>query len=56
MMSDGAFKTLDEQDRVWMANALVLARRAGEEGEVPIGAVIVKDGEIIGRGWNRKGR
>ena len=53
MMSDGAFKTFDEQDRVWMANALVLARRAGEEGEVPIGAVIVKDGEIIGRGWNR---
>lgn len=41
------------QDRVWMAQALVLARRAVEAGEVPIGAVIVRDGEIVGRGWNR---
>lgn len=44
---------LDEQDRLWMAEALALAGRAGREGEVPIGAVIVKDGEIIGKGWNR---
>lgn len=36
-----------------MAQALVLARRAVEAGEVPIGAVIVRDGEIVGRGWNR---
>jgi len=36
-----------------MSEALRLARRAAEEGEVPIGAVVVRDGEIIGRGWNR---
>lgn len=52
-MPDKAFISLDEQDRVWMAQALVLARQAGEEGEVPIGAIIVRDGEIVGRGWNR---
>lgn len=36
-----------------MAEALRLAQRAADEGEVPIGAVIVKDGKVIGRGWNR---
>lgn len=36
-----------------MTEALLLAQRAAEEGEVPIGAIVVKDGEIIGRGWNR---
>ncbi len=30
-----------------------LARRAEQEGEVPIGAMLVKDGEIVGEGWNR---
>ncbi len=36
-----------------MQHALGLARRAEEEGEVPVGAVLVRDGEIIGEGWNR---
>ena len=36
----------------YMREALELARQAAEAGEVPIGAVIVKDGEIIGRGRN----
>ena len=36
-----------------MAEAIQMAKRAGEEGEVPIGAVVVGDGKIIGRGWNR---
>ncbi len=40
-------------DNAWMARALELARRAAAEGEVPVGAVVVKDGEIIGEGWNR---
>jgi tRNA(Arg) A34 adenosine deaminase TadA len=43
----------DEQDRAWMSAALLLAKRAGEEQEVPVGAVIVRNNEIIGRGWNR---
>ena len=37
-----------------MQEALAEARRAAEIGEVPIGAVIVRDGEIIGRGFNRR--
>ena len=45
--------TLASQDDTWMGEALLLARRAGDEGEVPVGAVIVREGEIVGRGWNR---
>lgn len=35
-----------------MAEALVEARRARDAGEVPIGAIVVMDGEIVGRGFN----
>jgi tRNA(adenine34) deaminase len=38
---------------VFMRRALELARRAAQEGEVPVGAVVVLDGEVIGVGWNR---
>ena len=40
------------QDVQWMQAALKLAKQAGEEGEVPVGAVVVKDGKIVGRGKN----
>ena len=40
----------------YMAQALFLAREAGEEGEVPVGCIIVCQGEIIGRGYNRRER
>ncbi|HEX2649281.1 MAG TPA: tRNA adenosine(34) deaminase TadA [Burkholderiales bacterium] len=36
-----------------MRRALELARRAQVEGEVPVGAVVVMDGRIVGEGWNR---
>lgn len=39
-------------DEDFMAEALRLAREGGTAGEVPVGAVVVKDGEIIGRGFN----
>ena len=39
-------------DEFYMREALVLAARAATEGEVPVGAVVVREGEIIGRGWN----
>jgi tRNA(adenine34) deaminase len=39
--------------REMMEVALVLAREAGAAGEVPVGAIVVKDGQIIGRGANR---
>ena len=38
----------------FMAEALRLAREAIADGDVPVGCVIVKDGEIIGRGRNRR--
>src|SRR5438309_147273 len=38
---------------MYMRRALELARRAGEEGEVPIGAVVALGGEVVGEGWNR---
>ena len=38
----------------YMQEALVLAREAYEAGEVPVGCVIVKNGQIIGRGRNRR--
>jgi tRNA(adenine34) deaminase len=40
-------------DEQYMRRALDLAARARDEGEVPIGAVIVLQDEIIGEGWNR---
>ena len=39
-------------DNDWMGEALALARVAGARGEVPVGAVIVKEGAVIGRGGN----
>ncbi|GGK74116.1 tRNA adenosine(34) deaminase TadA [Amphritea balenae] len=45
--------TDQDSDRKWMARALELAARAAELDEVPVGAVIVLDGEIIGEGWNQ---
>ena len=38
----------------YMQRALALAKEAGEEGEIPVGAVIVKDGKIIAEGKNRR--
>ena len=40
-------------DSDYMAQALELAQRAGEIGEVPVGALLVLDGEILGAGHNR---
>ncbi len=40
-------------DRDFMQLALALAQRAWDEGEVPVGALLVRDGEVIGEGWNR---
>src|SRR3569833_2608158 len=42
-----------ESNLIWMQHALTIARRAEQEGEVPVGAVLVKNGEVVGEGWNR---
>jgi tRNA(adenine34) deaminase len=40
-------------DEEFMREALALARRAAEAGEVPVGAVLVREGVVVGRGYNR---
>lgn len=42
-----------DSDLRWMQHALRLADRAEKEGEVPVGAVVVVDGQLIAEGWNR---
>lgn len=42
-----------EDDHAWMKRALVLAEKAEAAGEVPVGAVIVRDGKLIGEGFNQ---
>jgi tRNA(adenine34) deaminase len=44
---------VSEDDRRWMQLALEQARLALEAGEVPVGAVIIKDGQSAGSGFNR---
>jgi len=44
---------MSEPDELWMEEALRAAQRAQEAGEVPVGAVVVCEGRVIGRGWNR---
>lgn len=41
------------QDTFFMSQALALAGEAARAGEVPVGAVVVRNGDIIGRGFNR---
>ena len=41
------------KDEAWMHLALELAHKAESMGEVPVGAIIVKDGELIAEGWNQ---
>src|SRR5438874_68447 len=43
---------MTDQDAAWMNEALSLAGAAGERGELPVGAIVVCNGEIIGRGGN----
>ncbi|QTR47092.1 tRNA adenosine(34) deaminase TadA [Thiothrix litoralis] len=40
-------------DEHWMRHALTLARNAWQQGEVPVGAVLIRDGEILAEGWNQ---
>src|SRR5262245_15110855 len=43
----------DEREESWMEEALREAANAQANDEVPVGAIVVLDGKIIGRGWNR---
>ncbi|WP_034474650.1 tRNA adenosine(34) deaminase TadA [Aestuariibacter salexigens] len=41
-----------DEDQKWMRHAMELAQQAAEVGEVPVGAVVVYNGEMIGQGFN----
>ncbi|MCG7947702.1 MAG: tRNA adenosine(34) deaminase TadA [Candidatus Thiodiazotropha taylori] len=43
----------DEHDELFMQHALMLAARAEQLGEVPVGAVVVRQGKLLGEGWNQ---
>ena len=45
-------ESINAADEAWMGEALALARAAGARGEIPVGAVIVRNGAIVGRGGN----
>ena len=58
MTNDQRRTTNDQQpttapDELWMEEALRAAQRAVELGDVPVGAVVICDGKIVARGWNR---
>ncbi len=44
---------MSTNDELWMEEALREAVRAKSAGDVPVGAVVVHEGRIVGRGWNR---
>jgi tRNA(adenine34) deaminase len=56
-LADNQRRTTDDpsqaNDELFMEEALRTAQRALEAGEVPVGAIVVCDGRIIARGWNR---
>ena len=41
------------EDERWMLHALEMAHRAEQNGEVPVGSVLVKDNQLIAEGWNQ---
>jgi tRNA(adenine34) deaminase len=47
-----AYVSVPPEGERWMREALALARAAQARGEVPVGAIVVRDGEIVGRGGN----
>ena len=44
---------MGQEDIQWMKQCQALARQAAELGEVPIGAMVVRDGQILGQGYNQ---
>lgn len=55
-VADGIDETAADPDRGWMRRALSLADRAAADGELPVGALLVREGRVIGEGVNRRER
>ena len=53
MMTDSNDSSVASLDRYWMHRALALAARGEAEDEVPVGAVLIDQGLVLGEGWNR---
>lgn len=51
---EGSALASAERDLMWMREALAWAQRAQDRGDVPVGAVVVLDGQVIGRGYNTR--
>jgi len=51
-VADTELAAMNDDER-WMRYAMNLALKAQDEGEVPVGAVLVLDNQVIGEGWNR---
>jgi tRNA(adenine34) deaminase len=51
--ANGRIMTISDVDAHFMRIAIQLARRAGEYGDTPVGALVVQDGQILGEGYNR---
>lgn len=49
----GSDLSQNEIDTKWMRYAYELAKKAADIGEIPVGAVLVKDEQVIGEGWNQ---
>ena len=45
--------SIDNRDTLWMSEAITIAKAAALQGEIPVGAIVVHDGKIIGRGGNQ---
>ena len=52
MTGEGLFADFQSHER-WLREAIVEARLAGEKDEVPVGAVVVQNGRLVGRGHNQ---
>lgn len=52
VLSDKAVTDQGEEDQRWMTRALQLASQASSKGEVPVGALVVLEGQEIGAGYN----
>ena len=52
-MSSTKTRTEDDADQRWMSRAIELARVAESQGEVPVGAVLVRDDVLLAEGYNR---
>ncbi|TPW15658.1 MAG: tRNA-specific adenosine deaminase [Halothiobacillaceae bacterium] len=44
---------VNDDDLIWMQCALELARHAASQGEVPVGAIVVADNQVVAEGWNQ---